>query len=49
MPFWVETICISYGNYRDYIYLFESPDLTICVGNSKCKLAIAIALLIPVT
>ena len=26
-PFWVETICISYENYGDYIYLFKSPDL----------------------
>src|SRR5437762_8447356 len=30
VPFWVETICISYGKYRGYIYLSKSPDLARC-------------------
>ena len=30
VPFWVETICISYGKYRGYIYLSKSPDLAKC-------------------
>ena len=34
VPFCVETICISYGKYRGYLYLSKSPDLPTGVGNA---------------
>ena len=37
IPFWVETICISYGKYRGYLYLSKSSDFTSRRCKYKCK------------
>ena len=37
MPFWVETICISYGKYGGYIYLSKSSDFTIHSCQCQCQ------------